>query len=78
LTYLLNGKNKNFNSVFKNIYNLIYTRAQKYGKTFKFQTLHEIVVHTCDLQATKEVIIEKNFPKVRGLYNSLGYPHNIR
>ena len=55
-----------------------YIRVQKYGTTIKFQTINQITVHIADLQATKEILIEKNFPKPHLLYNLVASPYGIR
>ncbi len=67
---------KLFKFYFLKIY--VKLRIQKYGKTIKFQTANNVIVLTTDLQAIREILIEKNFPKNPNLYNSLGYPYNIR
>jgi len=56
----------------------IKLRIQKYGNTIKFQTLNQIIVHTADLRAIRDILIEKVFPKDSTLYNALGYPYGVR
>jgi hypothetical protein len=50
-TWLKNFNEKIFSKIFS-LYNFC-SRAKTYGKTFKFQIINQIVVHTCDLDAIR-------------------------
>jgi len=67
-----------FKIILRKIYFNYLIRVNKYGKTIKFQVLDKFVIHTIDLQAIKDILIDSNYDKEPILYNNFGYPYGIR